>query len=142
MNRKFPKRLKSAPITLESERSEEPVYSMEAMTSHDSNTASQPCQPSFITNIPSSHWQDLPTTPSTAINQYLTDGKDTNAIDLLFLSYAETFKKFPPKLQLELKLELATLFSETELKLLQSAQTSTDNSCYTIIKSESTYDFK
>ncbi|KAG6458397.1 hypothetical protein O3G_MSEX010844 [Manduca sexta] len=45
--------------------------------------------------------------------------RKVDGIDHLFLSYADTFKKFPPREQALLKLELAKLFSNTELKLLQ-----------------------
>lgn len=47
-------------------------------------------------------------------------GKEHDGIDHLFLSYADTFKKFPPREQALIKLELARLFSNTELKLLNN----------------------
>lgn len=43
-------------------------------------------------------------------------------IDNLFLSYAETFKTFQPATQAMVKLKLATLFSETEIKELEEAR--------------------
>jgi hypothetical protein len=39
-------------------------------------------------------------------------------IDHLFLSYAETFKQFPPRRQAMLKVELATLFARAEISEL------------------------
>ncbi|CAG9564081.1 unnamed protein product [Danaus chrysippus] len=44
--------------------------------------------------------------------------KELDVIDNLFLSYADTFKKFPAREQVYVKLELAKLFSDIELKLL------------------------
>lgn len=37
----------------------------------------------------------------------------------MFLSYADTFKKFHPQIQVKLKIELATLFAKTELRELR-----------------------
>ncbi|XP_022121877.2 uncharacterized protein LOC110997838 [Pieris rapae] len=50
--------------------------------------------------------------------------KEHDVIDNLFLSYADTFKKFPPREQAIVKLELAKLFSNTELQLLNSQNNS------------------
>ncbi|CAF4909763.1 unnamed protein product [Pieris macdunnoughi] len=44
--------------------------------------------------------------------------KEHDVIDHLFLSYADTFKKFPAREQAIVKLELAKLFANTELQLL------------------------
>jgi hypothetical protein len=41
-----------------------------------------------------------------------------DGIDHLFLSYAETFKQFPPRRQAILKIELATLFARAEISEL------------------------
>ncbi|XP_030747129.1 uncharacterized protein LOC115875764 [Sitophilus oryzae] len=41
-------------------------------------------------------------------------------VDHLFLSYAATFKKFSPLTQAKLKVELAKLFAETEIKELEA----------------------
>jgi hypothetical protein len=38
--------------------------------------------------------------------------------DHLFLSYADTFKQFPPRRQAKLKIELANLFSRAEMSEL------------------------
>lgn len=46
--------------------------------------------------------------------------KENDVIDNLFLSYADTFKKFPPREQAIVKLELAKLFSNIELHLLNN----------------------
>lgn len=42
-----------------------------------------------------------------------------DGIDHLFLSYADTFKKFHPRTQAELKMKIATLFAQTEMKEMQ-----------------------
>lgn len=42
-----------------------------------------------------------------------------DGIDHLFLSYADTFKKFHPRTQAELKIKIATLFAQTEMKEMQ-----------------------
>ena len=44
-------------------------------------------------------------------------------IDHLFLSYAETFKQFPPRRQAKLKIELATLFARAEISELVAQNT-------------------
>jgi hypothetical protein len=46
-----------------------------------------------------------------------------DSIDHLFLSYAETFKQFPPRTQALLKLELATLFARAEISELDAQTT-------------------
>lgn len=46
--------------------------------------------------------------------------KELDVTDHLFLSYADTFKKFPPREQAIVKLEMAKLFSNIEIKLLDS----------------------
>jgi hypothetical protein len=50
-----------------------------------------------------------------------------DSIDHLFLSYAETFKQFPPRRQAMLKIELATLFARAEISELE-AQTAPTSS--------------
>lgn len=50
--------------------------------------------------------------------------KSNDAVDHLFMSYAETFKKFSPRRQAEMKIELAKLFSIAELNELQNADDS------------------
>ncbi|OWR53002.1 hypothetical protein KGM_207518 [Danaus plexippus plexippus] len=52
--------------------------------------------------------------------------KELDVVDNLFLSYADTFKKFPAREQAIVKLELAKLFSNIELQLL-SDQTNESN---------------
>lgn len=47
-----------------------------------------------------------------------TQHQQLDGIDHLFLSYADTFKKFQPTTQAMLKIELATLFARTEVKEL------------------------
>lgn len=42
-----------------------------------------------------------------------------DGIDHLFLSYADTFKKFHPRTQAELQIKIATLFAQTEMKEMQ-----------------------
>lgn len=42
-----------------------------------------------------------------------------DGIDHLLLSYADTFKKFHPRTQAELKIKIATLFAQTEMKEMQ-----------------------
>ena len=58
----------------------------------------------------------------------------TTGIDHLFLSYADTFRKFQPMTQAMLKIELATLFARTEMKELGTPLSSTplysDNSSH------------
>lgn len=51
-----------------------------------------------------------------------------DGIDLLFLSYADTFKKFHPKTQAELKIKIATLFAQTEIKELNEQSNSSTSS--------------
>lgn len=46
--------------------------------------------------------------------------KEHDGIDHLFLSYAETFKKFPAREQAIMKIELAKLFANTELQLIHN----------------------
>jgi hypothetical protein len=46
-----------------------------------------------------------------------------DGIDHLFLSYAETFKQFPPRRQAMLKIELATLFAHAEMSELDAQTT-------------------
>jgi hypothetical protein len=46
-----------------------------------------------------------------------------DGIDHLFLSYAETFKRFPPRRQAMLKIELATLFARAEISELDAQTT-------------------
>jgi len=50
-----------------------------------------------------------------------------DGIDHLFLSYAETFKQFPPRRQAMLKVKLATLFARAEISELD-AQTTAESS--------------
>lgn len=50
---------------------------------------------------------------------YLKNNKKHDAVDYLFISYAETFKKLKPKTQAEVKLKLAHIFTEAELKDLE-----------------------
>ena len=47
-----------------------------------------------------------------------TRQQQLDRVDHLFLSYAETFKKFRPRTQAMVKLELATLFARTEMSEL------------------------
>lgn len=60
--------------------------------------------------------------------------RDFDGIDHLFLSYADTFRKFQPMTQAMLKMELATLFARTEMKELGTPLSSTplysDNSSH------------
>lgn len=60
--------------------------------------------------------------------------RDFDGIDHLFLSYADTFRKFQPMTQAMLKIELATLFARTEMKELGTHLSSTplysDNSSH------------
>ena len=46
-----------------------------------------------------------------------------DGIDHLFLSYAETFKRFPPRRQAMLKIELATLFARAAISELDAQTT-------------------
>jgi len=46
-----------------------------------------------------------------------------DGIDHLFLSYAETFKQFPPIRQAMLKIELAILFAHAEIRELDAQTT-------------------
>jgi hypothetical protein len=55
-------------------------------------------------------------------------------IDHLFLSYAETFKQFPPRRQAMLKIELSTLFACAEMSELD-AQTAPASSPHFIASS-------
>jgi hypothetical protein len=54
------------------------------------------------------------------------ENKNKNQLDgtdHLFLSYAETFKQFPPRRQAMLKIELATLFARAEISELDAQTT-------------------
>lgn len=51
---------------------------------------------------------------------YLKNKKKADAVDLLFNSYAESFKKLKPRTQAEVKLKLAHIFTEAELNDLDS----------------------
>ncbi|XP_050345151.1 uncharacterized protein LOC126770053 [Nymphalis io] len=57
-------------------------------------------------------------------SQFL-NAKKKKELDNLFLSYADTFKKFPAREQAIVKLELAKLFANTELQLLNNGVTFT-----------------
>ncbi|KAL3265513.1 hypothetical protein HHI36_009717 [Cryptolaemus montrouzieri] len=46
--------------------------------------------------------------------------REYDGIDYLFLTYAETFRKFQPATQTMLKMELATLFARTEMRELEA----------------------
>lgn len=48
--------------------------------------------------------------------------RNIDGVDHLFLSYASTFKTFRPKTQSMLKLKLANIFAETELRELQEQE--------------------
>jgi len=47
----------------------------------------------------------------------------TELLDHLFLSYAETFKQFPPRRLAILKVELAALFARAEINALDAQTT-------------------
>ena len=51
-----------------------------------------------------------------------------DGIDHLFLSYAETFKQFPPRRQAMLKIELATLFARAEISEFDAQTTPASSS--------------
>ncbi|CAG9835992.1 unnamed protein product [Diabrotica balteata] len=55
---------------------------------------------------------------------YLHDKKKIkqDGIDHLFLSYADTFRKLPPRHQIHIKLELAKLFADAELECLEETE--------------------
>lgn len=71
---------------------------------------------------------------------YLNNKQKYDAVDYLFISYAETFKKLQPRTQAEVKLKLAHIFAEAELKELEenpiSASPIQSPSCTFIVKSE------
>ncbi|XP_026326070.1 uncharacterized protein LOC113234795 [Hyposmocoma kahamanoa] len=71
---------------------------------------------------------------------YLNNKQKYDAVDYLFISYAETFKKLQPRTQAEVKLKLAHIFAEAELKELEENQISVtpiqSPSCTFIVKSE------
>ncbi|CAH0687898.1 unnamed protein product [Spodoptera exigua] len=50
-----------------------------------------------------------------------------DGVDHFFLSYADTFKKLPPRMQIMLKLEIATLFNRFELQAEGLSKESIDN---------------
>ncbi|KAF9803671.1 hypothetical protein SFRURICE_003383, partial [Spodoptera frugiperda] len=50
-----------------------------------------------------------------------------DGVDHFFLSYAETFKKLPPRMQIMLKLEIATLFTRYELQAEGMSKESIEN---------------
>lgn len=56
--------------------------------------------------------------------------KEYDVVDNLFLSYADTFKKFPAREQALVKLELAKLFTNTELQLLDNRSANNSNFQY------------
>lgn len=62
--------------------------------------------------------------------EYLENKKKTtmyDGIDHLFLSYADTFKTFHPKTQSELKIKIATLFAQTEMKEYEQNNSTTSS---------------
>jgi hypothetical protein len=61
-----------------------------------------------------------------------------DSVDYLFLSYAGTFKKFSERNQIKVKLELAKLFSEIELKELDERGPSSSISLHTSMSNYST----
>lgn len=66
--------------------------------------------------------------PNSAFKRRNSDSNDENviknkkedAVDHLFKSYAETFKRFSPRKQAELKVVLAKMFAEAELSELEN----------------------
>ncbi|CAH2088507.1 unnamed protein product [Euphydryas editha] len=62
----------------------------------------------------------------TVVN-YLKDRNENkvpkSAIDLLFRSYAETFKKYTPLTQARLKIDMAKLFAEAEIREIEQRET-------------------
>ncbi|XP_067002372.1 uncharacterized protein [Anabrus simplex] len=58
-------------------------------------------------------------------SKYQLDGTDH-----LFISYAKTFKKLPPRTQAMLKIELATLFARAEVSALDAQTTPTSSPQY------------
>ncbi|XP_063622586.1 ESCRT-I complex subunit tsg101-like, partial [Cydia splendana] len=79
--------------------------------------------------------------PLNKIINYLNNKPKTNkakdSIDYLFQSYAETFKKFSPELQTKIKLELAKLFSEAELRSLREESSRTNQVSFVLSPSYS-----
>lgn len=61
-----------------------------------------------------------------------------DSVDYLFLSYAGTFKKFSEKNQIKLKVELAKLFADMELKEIDERGTSSSLSLHTSMSNYST----
>ncbi|XP_032521672.2 uncharacterized protein LOC116773343 [Danaus plexippus] len=59
------------------------------------------------------------------ILEYLKNKNETKAkmdgVNLFFLSYAQTFKTFPPRMQSMVKLEIASLFARYELQLAEGS---------------------
>lgn len=65
---------------------------------------------------------------SDKILEYLRKKNDQKAkmdgVDLFFLSYAQSFKTFPPRMQSMLKLEMASLFARYELQVAEGSYAS------------------
>jgi hypothetical protein len=54
------------------------------------------------------------------ILEYIKNERKSDAADHLFASYSETFKKLKPRTQHTIKLQLAQIFADAELKDLDT----------------------
>ncbi|XP_069704989.1 uncharacterized protein [Periplaneta americana] len=75
------------------------------------------------------------------LEQRNTNKNQLDGTDHLFLSYAETFKKLPPRRQALLKIELATLFARAEISELDAQTTAPRCAGLTTDKSKEPQDF-
>lgn len=59
-----------------------------------------------------------------------------DAVDHLFQSYADTFKQFSERNKIMIKVELAKLFADTELKEIEERFLSRNSTTYSVISSD------
>uniref|UniRef100_A0A2A4JPR3 MADF domain-containing protein n=1 Tax=Heliothis virescens TaxID=7102 RepID=A0A2A4JPR3_HELVI len=77
--------------------------------------------------------------PETSQRKRTDDKEKLDGVDHFFLSYAQSFKQLPSRMQIMLKLEIATLFSRYELQADGVTRESLDNIPRVVPKYEFTY---
>ncbi|KAL0812002.1 hypothetical protein ABMA28_009399 [Loxostege sticticalis] len=100
-----------------------PQYTASTPIYRPLSPAYRPSSPQNITLSSPSHQSEKNnfTRGVETIVQFLEKRLPITDIDYLFKYYAETLKKFPLKIQCEFKLELAKMFANAEIKILQNS---------------------
>ncbi|KAL0861622.1 hypothetical protein ABMA27_009121 [Loxostege sticticalis] len=100
-----------------------PQYTASTPIYRPLSSAYRPSSPQNITPSSPSHQSEKNdfTRGVETILQFLEKRLPITDIDYLFKYYAETLKKFPLKVQCEFKLELAKMFANAEIKILQNS---------------------